>query len=79
MLLRRPASSGQQWFETSFSGAPGYTLTLVCTAPAGKYWNHWGQLGIDRLTATPIPAPGAILIGSLGVGIVGWLRRRRSL
>ena len=68
----------------SYQVAAGFNVYPIITITSGAY--DISRLvitgdffGIDDLQFNAIPAPGAILLGSIGAGLVGWLRRRRTI
>jgi len=68
------STNGTFWGVTSTVPFQNVLLTAG-TAPGGLQETYY----MDNMSFSVVPAPGAILLGMFGTGVVGWLRRRRSL
>lgn len=73
------SSTAPTWFDFNYYGIDKLNFSSWGGTPNPDYsqYGEGAHFAMDNFTA--IPVPGAVLLGTIGVGLVGWLRRRKAL
>jgi len=81
--LNNGVTNPEQWFDlVAWDVGPMWGVSTVTITATGAQWPgqpQWGQVAFSEAASYTIPAPVASVLVLVGVGIVGWIKRRRLI